>query len=135
MIDIEGMFAQTPTLPPALQRIATTPVLASERPAGYRHVKVIRIGPNRQAHTVGLVSVQFSNGHSAEATNYVLLKRHAAAVRFAHKAAPDPTVGPFQVRVLAIRRFAVVVMAYTATGAKTLLGLAVAHLRRSEGWK
>jgi hypothetical protein len=129
-----AMFAQLPTLPPAVQRIATTPVLASERPAGFRHVKIIRRGPDRRAHTLGAVSSQFSNGNSAEQTNDALLRTHAAAVRLAHLEARDPIVGPFHVRAVAIRRFAVVVMAYSATGAKTLLAKAIAHLRRSEGW-
>jgi hypothetical protein len=129
-----GMLAQSPMLPPAVQRIVTTPVLASERPAGFRQVKIIRLPPNRRARTLGAVSIQFSNGHSAEQTNDALLATHAAAVRFAGLESRDPTVGPFHVRAVAVRRFAVVVMAYTATGAKTLLALAVAHLRRSEGW-
>lgn len=128
------MLAQTVQLPPALQRVATTTVLASERPAGFRHVKIIRQGPNRRAHTLGVVSIQFSNGRYAEATNDALLRSHLAAVRFVHKATRDATVGPFHVRASAIRRFAVVVMAYTTTGAKKLLALALAHLRRSEGW-
>ena len=128
------MLAQVPTLPPALQRIATTPVLASERPAGFSHVKIIRRGPNRRAHTLGSVTVQFSNRTSAEQTNDALLKTHAAAVRLARLEARISIVGPFHVRSVAIRRFAVVVMAYTTRGAKTLLALAVAHLCRSEGW-
>lgn len=128
------MLAQVPTLPPALQRVASTPVLASERPAGFSRVKIIRRGANRRAHTLGAVSIQFSNGTSAEQTNDALLRTHAAAVRFAHLEARDPIVGPFHVRAVAIRRFAVVVMAYSATGAKTLLAQALAHVRRSEGW-
>jgi hypothetical protein len=129
------MLAQAPKLPPALRRIATTPVLASERPAGFRHVKIIRSGPSRRAHTLGSVSFQFSNGASAEQTNDALLRTHAAAARLARLEAREPIIGPFHVRSLAIRRFAVVVMAYRASGARTLLALAVAHLRRSEGWK
>jgi hypothetical protein len=129
------MLARAPSLPPALQRIATTPVLASERPHGFRHVKVIRSGPDRRAHTLGSVSIQFSNGTSAEQANDALLRTHAAAARLARLEAREPTIGPFHVRSVAIRRFAVVVMAYTTRGAKILLALAVKHLRRSEGWK
>lgn len=128
------MLGQPPTLPPALQRIARTPVLASEKPRGFGHVKIIRRGPNRRAHTLGSVSIQFSNGTSAEQTNDALLRTHAAAVRLAHLEAREPIVGPFHVRSIALRRFAIVVMAYTTRGSKNLLAQAVAHLRRSEGW-
>ena len=38
---------QAPNLPPALERIATTPVLASERPAGFPHLKITRLAANR----------------------------------------------------------------------------------------
>ncbi|HXJ70655.1 MAG TPA: hypothetical protein VNM39_17265 [Verrucomicrobiae bacterium] len=97
-------------------------------------MKIIRQGPNRRARTLGAVSIQFSNGHSAEATNDALLGTHEAAIRLARREARDPIVGPFHVRAVAIRRFAVAVMAYSTAGAKTLLALALAHLRRSEGW-
>jgi hypothetical protein len=50
------MLAQAPQLPPALQRIAATPVLASERPAGFLHVKITRLGPNKRAHTLAQAS-------------------------------------------------------------------------------
>ena len=132
--DIQVMHVQAPKLPPALQRVATTPVWGSETPVGFRHVKVNRLGSDRRAHTLGVASFQFSNGRSAEESNVALLRTHTAAAGFAHKAAEHPIVGPFHVRAIAIRRFAVVVLAYTATGAKKLLALAVAHLRRSEGW-
>jgi len=129
------MVAQVPTLPPPLQRIATERVLASERPARFRHVKITRLAPNRHLHTLGAVRIDFSNRHVSESTSDALLKTHAAAVRLARIEAHTKLVGPFHVRSVAIRRFAVAVAAYTATGAKTLLALAVAHLRRSEGWK
>jgi hypothetical protein len=129
------MLVQVPTLPPALQRIAAKPVLRSERPVGFRHVKVIRLAPNRHLHTLGAVRIDFSNHHSTESTSDALLRTHAAAVRLARIEAHTKIVGPFHVRSVAIRRFAVAVAAYTGTGAKHLLALAVAHLRRSEGWK
>ena len=128
------MLAQAP-IPPPLHRLAITPVLVSERPAGFSHVKIIRQGPNPRAHTLGSVSIQFSNAHSAVQTNDALLATHAAAVGLAHLETQDRTVGPFHLQAVAIRRFAVVVMAYTTDDAKSLLALAVAHLRRSEGWK
>jgi len=64
--DIEVMLAQTPNLPPALQRIATTPVLASEKAAGFPHVKVTRLAANRRIHTLGGVRIDFSNSHTSE---------------------------------------------------------------------
>ena len=126
------MLAQPPTLPPALQRIATTPVLASERPAGFPHVKITRLGPNKQAHTLGIVRIDFSNQHTSESAGFALLKTHAAATRFANQASTINTGGAFHTKAVAVRRFAVAVTATTAAKAKTLLGLALAHLRRSE---
>jgi hypothetical protein len=128
------MLAQAPKLPAALERIATTPVLASERPAGFPHLKITRLGPNKHVHTLGIVRIDFSNRHTSEGAGYALLRTHAAAVRLAHKAATVKTGGLFATRAVAIRRFTVAVTATTAAKAKTLLRLALAHLRRSEGW-
>ena len=126
------MVAQAPKLPPALERIATTPVLASERPAGFRHVKITRLGPNRKTHTLGIVRIDFSNAHTSESAGYALLRTHAAAVRFARKAQAVKTGGLFHTKAVAVRRFVVAVTALTRAKAKTLLTLALAHLRRSE---
>ena len=126
------MLAAAPKLPPALQRIATTPVLASERPAGFPHLKITRLGPNKRAHTLGIVRIDFSNRHTSESAGYALMRTHAAAIRFAHKAETIQTGGLFYTRAVAIRRFAVAVTATTAANAKALLALALAHLRRSE---
>jgi hypothetical protein len=126
------MLAQAPNLPAALQRIATTPVLASERPAGFPHVKITRLGPDRQVHTLGIVRIDFSNSHTSVSAGYALLRTHAAALRFAHRASTVRTGGLFYTRAVAIRRFAVAVTATTAAKAKTLLALALAHLRRAE---
>lgn len=128
------MLAQAPRLPAALERIATTPVLASERPAGFPHMKITRLGPNKREHTLGIVRIDFSNRRTSEGAGYALLRTHAAAVRLAHKAATVKTGGLFATRAVAIRRFAVAVTATTAAKAKTLLRLALKHLRRSEGW-
>jgi hypothetical protein len=126
------MLAQAPKLPAALERIATTPVLASERPAGFPHLKITRLGPNKQAHTLGIVRFDFSNSHTSESAGYALLRTHTAAVGFAHKAATLKTGGLFFTRAVAVRRFAVAVTATTAAKAKALLALTLAHLRRSE---
>jgi hypothetical protein len=126
------MLAQAPKLPPALQRIATTPVLASERPAGFPHLKITRLGPNHHAHTLGIVRIDFSNRHTSESAGYALMRTHAAALRFAHQAQIIKTGGLFYTRAVAIRRFAVAVTATTAANAKALLALALAHLLRSQ---
>src|SRR6476646_1269300 len=126
------MIAQSPKLPPALQRIATTPVLASERPAGFPQVKITRLAADRRIHTLGGVRIDFSNSHASESASYALLRTHAAAVRLAHTEASFKTAGLFHTRAVAIGRFAVGVTATTKAEAKILLTLAVAHLRRSE---
>ena len=125
------MLAQTPQLPPALERIATTPVLASEKPAGFPHVKVTRLAANRHIHTVGTVRID-SNGDASESSSYALMRTHAAALRLAHTEATVKTGGLFHVRAAAVGRFAVAVTATTRAKAKTFLTLALAHLRRSE---
>jgi hypothetical protein len=126
------MLAQTPRLPPALRRIATTPVLASERPAGFPHVKVTRLARNRHLHTLGGVRIDFSNSHASESASYALLRTHAAARRLAHREATVRTAGLFHTRAVAVGRFAVGVAATTRAKAKALLALALSHLRRSE---
>lgn len=126
------MLAQTPTLPPALKRIATTPVLASEKPPGFPHVKITRFAPNRHIHTLGTVRIDFSNSHTSESASYALMRTHAAALRLAHTEATVKTGGLFHVRAVAVGRFAVGVTATTKAKAKTFLALAIAHLRRSE---
>jgi hypothetical protein len=127
-----AQLAQTPTLPPALQRIATTPVLASERPTGYPHVKITCLAANRHIHTLGGVRIDFSNSHASESASYALMRTHAAAFRLAHTEATLKTGGLFRTRAVAVGRIAVGVTATTKTKAKILLTLALSHLRRSE---
>jgi hypothetical protein len=126
------MLAQTPHLPPALERIATTPVLASEKPAGFPHVKVIRLAANRHIHTLGTVRIDFSNSHASQSASYALMRTHAAAQRLAHTEARVNTGGLFHTRAVAVGRFTVGVTATTKAKAKTFLALSLAHLRRSE---
>src|SRR5262249_12748752 len=126
------MLAQTSTVPPALQRVATTPVLASERPAGYPHVKITRLAANRHIHTLGGVRIDFSNSHASESASYALMRTHPAALRLAHTEATLKTGGLFHTRAVAVGRFAVGVTAATRAKAKTFPALAFAHLRRSE---
>jgi hypothetical protein len=126
------MLAQTPNLPPALQRIATTPVLVSERPAGFLRVKVTRLAANGRIHTLGGVRIDFSNSHASESESYALMRTPAAALRLAHTEATVKTGGLFYTRAVAVGRFAVGVTATTKAEAKAFLALALAHLRRSE---
>jgi hypothetical protein len=126
------MLAQTPKLPPALERIATTPVLASERPAGFPHVKVTRLAAERRIHTLGGVRIDFSNSRTSESASYALMRTHAAALRLAHREATIKMGGLFHTRAVAVGRFTVGVTATTKAKAKTLLALALSHLRRSE---
>ena len=126
------MLAQIPTLPPALERIAATPVLASEKPAGFPHVDVTRLAANRRIHTLGSVRIDFSNSHASQSASYALMRTHAAASRLAHTEATLKTGGLFHTQAVAVGRFAVAVTAATKAKAKTFLTLALAHLRRSE---
>ena len=126
------MLAPAPSLPPALERIAATPVLASEMPAGFRQVKITRLAPNGHLHTLGAVRIDFSNSHSSESESYALLRTHAAAGHLARVEAATQTAGLFSVRAVAVGRFAIGVTAKTAAGANALLTLALEHLRRSE---
>jgi hypothetical protein len=132
LADIRAVLAQAPKLPAALQRIATTPILPSETPAGFTHLKITRLGPNKRAHTLGIVRIDFSNSHTSESAGYALLRTHAAAIQFAHQAEAVRTGRLFYTRAVAIRRFTVAVSATTPARAKALLTLALAHLRRSE---
>jgi hypothetical protein len=126
------MLAQIPTLPPALQRIAETPVLASEKPAGFPQVKVTRLAADRRIHTLGVVRIDFSNSHASESASYALMRTHAAALRLAHTEATLKTGGLFHTQAVAVGRIAVGVTATTKEQAKTFLALALSHLRRSE---
>ena len=126
------MLAQVPTLPPSLERIATTPILASEMPAGFARAKVSRLAPDLRYHTLGAVRIDFSNSRTSESASYALLRTNAAAVRLARTEANVNTGGLFHARAVAVGRFAIAVAAKTVQQAKILMGLALAHLRRSE---
>jgi hypothetical protein len=126
------MLVLAPNLPPALQRIATTPVLASERPAGFPHVKITRLAADRRIHTLGGVRIDFSNSRASESASYALLRTHASAVGLARRESTVPTGGLFYVQAVAVGRVAIGVTAMTKANAKTFLALALSHLRRSE---
>lgn len=124
------MFAQPPNLPPALERIATAPVLASERPLRYPDVKITRLVADRRVHTLGAVRIDFSNSRISESASYALLRTSTAARRLSRIEATVRTGGIFHVQAVAIGRMAVAVAAKTPTDARTLLRLALARLRR-----
>lgn len=119
-------------LPPPLQKLANTPVLRSELPAGFQHAKVTRLAPNRHIHTLGAVRIDFSNAHATESASYALFKSRAAASAFARRERATKTAGLFHVRAEALGRLVVGVTGITRAQATTLLGIAVRHLRRSE---
>jgi hypothetical protein len=125
------MFAQTPKLPIPLQRIATTPVLASERPVGFVHFKINRLAADARIQTLGGIRIDFSNSHTTESESFALLRTHAAARGLARRVSTFRT-GVFFTRAVAVGRFAVVVAATTKAQATTFLALALSHLRRSE---
>src|SRR5215475_8706023 len=101
------MVVQAPNLPPGLQRIATTPVLASERPAGFPHLKITRLPADRRMHTLGAVRIDFGNNHASESESFALMRTHAAARRLAYREATVRTAGLFHTRAVAVGRFAV----------------------------
>jgi hypothetical protein len=125
-----AMFAQTP---PSLDRLATTPVLASEMPPGFTRATIVRLASNRKLSTLGGVRIDFSNAHATESESYALMKTTAAAVLFAHTEAKIDGGSLFHVRAIAVGRFVIGATGRTVTEANNLLRLAVAHFRRAEG--
>jgi hypothetical protein len=127
---IDGMFAQTP---PSLERIATTPVLASEMPHGFTRARTVRLAPNQRLSTLGGVRIDFSNAHTTVSESYAMMKTNAAAVLFAQTEMKIDGGNLFHVRAVAIGRFVVGATGRTVSEANTLLHLAVSHFRRAEG--
>lgn len=125
------MFAQAQALPPPLERLAATPVLASEMPAGFSSAKIVRLAPNQKLSTLGGVRIDFINAHTTESESYALMKTSAAAALFAQTEMKIDGGSLFRVRAIAIRRFVVGATGRTATQASNMLRLAVAHFRRS----
>jgi hypothetical protein len=125
------MLAQMSAVPATLQKLAKTPVLTSEMPAGFPRAKIVQLAPNQRLHTLGGVRIDFSNTHTTESESFALLKTNAAALHLARTEANVNGGSLFHVRAVAVGRFAVAVTAVTAGEASSLLRLAVAHLRRS----
>lgn len=120
-------------LPPVLAKIAATPVLSSEMPAGFTRATVVRLPPTARIHTLGGVRIDFSNAHGSESESYALLRTNVAAVRLARTEATFNAHGLFHTKAVAVGRIAMGVTAVTAGEASALLRLALAHLRRAEG--
>ena len=125
------MFAQVQALPPSLERLATTPVLASEMPPGFSRTKIFRLAPNQKLSTLGAVRIDFINAHTTESESFALMKTSAAAARFAQTEMKIDGGSLFRVRAVAIGRFVVGATGRTATEASNVLHLAVAHFRRA----
>lgn len=127
------MFAQAQALPPPLERLATTTVLASELPVGFSHAKLVRLAPNQKLGTLGGVRIDFTSPHITESESYALMKTNAAAALLAQTEMKIDGGSLFRVRAVAIGRFVLGATGRTAAEANALLRLAVAHFRRVEG--
>jgi hypothetical protein len=125
------MFVQAQALPPSLERLASTPVLASEMPAGFSRAKIVRLAANLKLSTLGGVRIDFINAHTTESESYALMKTNAAAALFAQTEMKIDGGSLFRVRAVAIGRFVVGATGRTATQASNTLRLAIAHFRRS----
>jgi hypothetical protein len=127
------MFAQTPPTPPALRKLQTTLVLASEMPPGFSRAKIVRLAPNTKLSTLGGVRIDFISPHTTVSESYALMKSNAAAGLFAQTEMKIDGGSLFRVRAVAIGRFVVGATGRTAAEASNVLRLAVAHFRRAEG--
>jgi hypothetical protein len=125
------MFVHAHALPPSLERLANTPVLASEMPPGFTRVKIVRLAARSELSTLGGVRIDFINAHTTESESYALMKTNAAAALFARTEMKIDGGTLFRVRAVAIGRFVVGVTGRTATEASNLLRLAVARFRRA----
>ena len=124
------MFTQAQTIPPSLQKLAATPILASEMPPRFSRAKIVRLAPNRKLSTLGGVRIDLINAHATESESYALMKSNAAAALFAQTEMKIDGGTLFRVRAVAIGRFVIGATGRTAAEAKSLLRLAVAHFRR-----
>jgi hypothetical protein len=127
------MFAQTPPTPPALVKLAATPVLASEMPPGFTRVKIVRLPPVARVHLLGGVRLDFSNAHTTVGASFALLTTPAAALALVNRAAKVNGGALFSVKAIAVGRWAIAVTALNRSRASALLRLALAHFRRAEG--
>jgi hypothetical protein len=127
------MFAQAHVTPPTLNKLAAAPVLTSEMPPGFTHVKIVRLPGASRVHLLGGVRLDFSNAHTTESESFALFASPAAAQALANRASKVNGGGLFSAKAVAMGRFVIAVTAVTRDGASALLGLALAHFRRAEG--
>jgi hypothetical protein len=119
-------------LPPPLAKLHDTPFLRSETPSGFKPTAVLVLPADPRYHTLGSVRVDFKNTQTSESASYALFKSATQAAAFSRVEARLNTRGLFQIRAVSVGRFAVGATGQTLNQARTLLRLAVAHLRRSE---
>lgn len=115
-----------------LAKIAATPVLASELPAGLTVAKISRLAPIARLHTLGAIGIDLHRAHETDSVSYALLRTNAAAAGLARTEARVNGHGLFHATAVAVGRIAVAATASTAGEARSLLHFAVAHLRRAE---
>ena len=131
--EVSVMFAHAQARPPSLERLAATPVLASEMPPGFTHAVIVRLPPNLKLSTLGGVRIDFSNARATESESYALMKTDAAAALFAQTEMKIDGGSLFHVRAVAIGRFVIGATGRTASQASNVLRLAVARFHRAEG--
>ena len=120
-----------PALPPPLDKLANTPVLRSEMPAGFTHVSFLTLPADPRYHTLGMLRIDFKSALATESASYALFKSSAQAAAFVPVEAHVKTGGFFHVAVARAGRIVVGVAGSTRAQAQELLRLALAHLRRS----
>lgn len=119
-------------LPPPLAKLAATPVLRSEMPAGFTRATISERPADARYHTLGSVRIDFKNAHISESAGYALFATSARAAAFARAEAKLATGGLFQVAVARVGQLVVGTVGTTRAQAQALLRLALAHLARSE---
>jgi hypothetical protein len=119
-------------LPPPLVKLHDTPFLRSEMPSGFKPAAVLVLPADPRYHTLGSVRVDFKNAQTSESVSYALFNSSAQAAAFSRVEARLSTRGLFQISAVSVGRFAVGATGQTLAQARTLLRLAVTHLRRSE---
>jgi hypothetical protein len=120
------------TLPPPLEKVLNTPVLRSDLPLGFNKSNVSALAPNRRYHTVGGVSIVFTNRTTTESVSFALFKTHAQAVTFGRTERNIKTHGLFQIQVEVVGRVVIGAAAATRAQARALTAFGLDRLRRSE---
>ena len=119
-------------LPPPLEKLLNTPVLRSELPRGFDQSKVSALAANPRYHTIGGVSIVFTNRTTTESVSFALFKTHARAVEFGRTERSIKTHGLFQIQVEVVGRVVIGAGAATRAQAHALIAFGLDRLRRSE---